>query len=105
MKKIKVFIDSNVLIAGIASDQGASSKLLKLIEEKEIDAYLSQQVFAESEKNIKKKLPESLSYFYAAIKLLPLKNLPASKNLDKKLHRFFPKRADQAIFETANRLK
>lgn len=105
MKKIKIFIDSNVLIAGLASDQGASSKLLKLIEEKKVDAYLNRIVFAETEKNIKKKLPESLSYFYAAIKILPLKNLLTPKNLDKRLNRFFFKRADQVIFETANRLK
>ena len=44
MKKIKIFIDSNVFIAGLASDQGSSSRLLQLIEWQVFDAYICQQI-------------------------------------------------------------
>ncbi len=105
MKKIKIFIDSNVLIAGLASDKGASHKLLKLIEARMIEAYFCQLIFEEVERNLKKKLPESLPYLYGAIKILSLNNLPTSRKLDKKLNRFFPKKSDQTIFETANKIQ
>lgn len=105
MKKTKIFIDSNVVIAGLASDQGASFKLLKLTEQRIFDAYICQLVLFESEKNIKQKLPESLPYFYYALKHLPLTILLDSKNIDKKLSKYFPKESDQLIFETVQKLK
>ena len=104
MKKTKIFIDSNVLIAGLASIQGASSRLLKLIESRVFDTYVCQLVLEESEKNIKKKLLESLPYFYYAIKYLPLTIVKDSKKSDKKLTRHFSKKSDQIIFQTVQKL-
>lgn len=105
MKKTKIFIDSNVLIAGLASDQGASFRLLKLIEQRIFDAYVCQLVLYESEKNIKKKLPESLPYFYYAFKNLPLAIVKDSKKFDRKLAKLFSKKSDQIIFQTVQQLK
>lgn len=105
MKKAKIFIDSNVLIAGLASDQGASFHLLKLIELRIFDTYVCQLVLYESEKNIKKKLPEALPYFYYALKHLPFTILKDSRKIDKKLARNFPKKSDQIIFQTVQQLK
>src|SRR3990170_5530469 len=98
MKKTRIFIDSNVLIAGLASDQGASFRLLKLIEQRIFDAYVCQLVLYESEKNIKKKLPESLPYFYYALKNLSFTVIKDLEKIDKKLTKKFPKKSDQIIF-------
>ena len=105
MKKAKIFIDGNVIIAGLASDQGASFRLLKLIEFRIFEAYVCQLVLKESEKNIKKKLPESLPYFYYALKKLPLTIVRDIKKFDKKLSKLFSKKSDQVIFQTVRKLK
>lgn len=105
MKKTKIFIDSNVLITGMASDIGASFKILKLIELRIFDAYVCQLVLYESEKNIKKKLPESLPYFYYALKHLPFTIIKDSRKIDKKLTKNFPKKSDQIIFQTVQKFK
>jgi len=105
MKKTRIFIDSNVLIAGLASDQGASFRLLKLIEQRIFDAYVCQLVLYESEKNIKKKLPESLPYFYYALKNLPLTIVKDSKKFDNKLAKHFSKKSDLIIFQTIQKLQ
>lgn len=105
MKKNKIFIDSNVFIAGIVSSKGASGNLLRLISESVFNAYICKLVIWESERNIQKKLPKFLPYFYYAIGKLPLVVLKDSANLDKKIARNFPKKSDQIIFETANKLQ
>lgn len=105
MKKIKLFLDSNVLIAGLASSKGASAVILRLIEAKAIEAYLSQQVIEESERNLRKKLPEFLPYYYYALKYLPLTILKDSKNIHRNLSKYFPKKSDQIIFQTVQKLE
>lgn len=105
MKKAKVFLDSNVLIAGLASTRGASATVLRLIESKVVEAYISNQIVMESERNIKKKLPEFLPFFYYTLSYLPLTVLLDSKNINKRLSKHFPKESDQLIFETVQKLK
>jgi len=98
-------LDSNVLIAGLASNKGASALVLKLIEAQAVKAQISKQIVKETERNIKKKLPEFLSYFYYALNYLPLTISTDSKNIDKRLSKYFPKKSDQMIFETVQKLK
>lgn len=105
MKKTKIFIDNNVLIAGLASDQGASFRLLELIEQRIFDAYVCQLVLYESEKNIKKKLPKFLPFFYYALKNLPFIIVKDSKKFDRKLAKLFSKKSDQKIFQTVQKLQ
>ena len=60
--KPKVFVDADVLFAGSAapSEQGASLVLLRMAEITLLEAYASQQVVAEVERNLLAKLPKAL---------------------------------------------
>ena len=60
---IKIFIDSSVLIAGLISDEGASSKILSFCESKIVEGWISSQVIKEVEENIKRKIPQILNGF------------------------------------------
>lgn len=63
--KTKVFVDSDVLFAGSAapSESGASLVVLRMAEITLIEAYASQQVLAEVERNLAAKLPNALPAF------------------------------------------
>lgn len=105
MKKIKIFLDSNVLIAGLASIKGASAIVLRLTEIKAFEVFISQQIILESERNIKKKLSEFLPYFYYAIKYLPLEVSKDFQKQDLKLAKLLSKESDQMIFQTVSKIK
>ncbi len=51
IQKIKVFIDTSVLIAGVASLTGASAAVLDLCEAESIQMVISRQVLVEAERN------------------------------------------------------
>ncbi len=72
-KTIRVFFDSSVIIAGLASSTGSSSMLLILAEMGVIEPYVSEQVVTEVISNIEKKLPASLPQFFILFKTLPFK--------------------------------
>lgn len=72
VKKIKVFFDSSVITAGLASSRGASCMLLSLTEMEVIESYISEQVVTEVIRNIEKKLPSCLPQFFTLFKNLPL---------------------------------
>ena len=55
---IKIFLDSSVIIAGIASDKGASHFILELSKEKKIKAYISSTIIKEVIRNLQKKFPQ-----------------------------------------------
>jgi len=63
--KPRVFIDADALFAGAASpsDHGASLVVLRMAEITLIDALASEQVIAETERNLRNKLPEALPAF------------------------------------------
>lgn len=61
MKKPEIFLDSSALIAGIVSGQGAARVLLLLAEDEKIVLLVSEQVIAEVERNIARKMPRALS--------------------------------------------
>lgn len=59
----KAFFDSDALMAGSASHQGAAFILLQLSELGLIQGYTSQKVIAECRKNLHLKLPDALPSF------------------------------------------
>ncbi len=61
--KIKVFIDTNVLIAGLHSITGASATLLDLCEAGVIQMVVSRQVLIEADRNFAAKFPELVDRF------------------------------------------
>ena len=105
MKKIKIFLDSNVLIAGLVSSVGASGAVLELIKENILKINISRLVLEESERNLRKKLPRFLPYYFYAIENFPFVIIEDSKGLDNKIAKLFPKKSDQVIFQTVQQLK
>ncbi|MDD3654371.1 MAG: PIN domain-containing protein [Desulfotomaculaceae bacterium] len=79
MKPSQVFLDSSVIIAGLASPTGGSHEILALSELKLITPCISEDVVREVIRNIKKKLPSSLPHFYTLFKTLPFKILDAAE--------------------------
>jgi hypothetical protein len=64
-RKPRVFVHADVLFAGAASpsEHGASLIILRLGEITLIEAVASQQVIAETERNLEEKLPQALPAF------------------------------------------
>lgn len=75
-KKIKVFLDSSVIIAGLASSRGGSREVLLLAELGVIIPVISEQVVTEVLRNVERKLPQCLPEFYTLFKILPLVMAP-----------------------------
>jgi putative PIN family toxin of toxin-antitoxin system len=75
-KKIKVFLDSSVVIAGLASRRGGSRTVLLLSELGLIIPVISAQVVTEVLRNVERKLPQCLPEFYTLFKILPLVMAP-----------------------------
>lgn len=61
--KIKVFVDTSVLISGLASSTGASGAVLDLCEAEVIQMVISRQVIVEADRNFVAKLPRLLTRF------------------------------------------
>ncbi len=62
-----LFLDSSALVAGIASPTGAARALLLLGEAKKIQLTISEQVVAETERAVARKIPAALSLVRQAI--------------------------------------
>ena len=69
-QRLKVFLDTSALIAGIVSSRGAARALLQLAEIGLIEVFVSKQVIVEADRNIEDKLPEMLSEYREFIRLL-----------------------------------
>lgn len=65
---IRVFLDTNVIIAGIASLTGASNVVLDLCESEIIEMIISKQVLIEADRNFEKKFPSLIQEFRVFIK-------------------------------------
>jgi predicted nucleic acid-binding protein len=74
-RNVRIFCDSDVLIAGTASTTGASHILLRLSELTLIDCVTSQYAIREVERNLLAKLPTAIPAFRlileAALKICP----------------------------------
>jgi putative PIN family toxin of toxin-antitoxin system len=62
-QKIKVFIDTNVLIAGVNSVTGASASILDLCEAGVLQMVVSRQVLIEADRNFAAKFPQLVGRF------------------------------------------
>jgi len=83
MRQSKVFLDSSVIIAGLASNTGGSNEILALAELGVIIPYISEDVVSEVVRNIQKKLSGSSALFITLFKKLPFKMIEFSeKDLD-----------------------
>jgi len=69
-QRLKVFLDTSALIAGIASVKGAARAVLQLAETGLIEVIVSRQVIVEADRNIEDKLPEMLGEYREFIKFL-----------------------------------
>ncbi len=68
MSKLNLFLDSSVLFTGIASETGAARVLLLLAESENINVTISEQVVAETERAIARKVLQALNDLREAIK-------------------------------------
>ena len=62
-QRIKVFIDTNVLIAGVHSVTGASATILDLCEARVLQMVVSRQVLIEADRNFAAKFPQLVGRF------------------------------------------
>ena len=83
--RLRVFLDTSALIAGIASSTGAAREVFRLAELQLIELVLSIQVIVEADRNIEAKLPEMLYEYRAFLGLLSplLVDDPSSKDIKK----------------------
>lgn len=86
-KSIKIFLDSNVIISGLFSDKGAPRIILDLLSLglPQLAGATGEYNIIEIERNIRKKMPQSLPVYR---KYLPLMNLdiiplPSSRDIAK----------------------
>jgi len=86
MSKVNLFLDSSVLFAGIASPTGAARVLLILGEAGRIRLAISEQVIAETERAIARKLPKSLSDVREAIRTSVTQVIPDPSPAEVKAH-------------------
>lgn len=69
MSRAEVFFDSSALFAGVVSATGAARALLLLSEAGVlIQVIVSEQVIAETERNVAGKLPRALPYYREALR-------------------------------------
>lgn len=66
----RVFLDSNILVAGLLSRTGASAAILDLAEAEEILAVVSRQVLVEVDSVYERKFPHLLERFRRFLKNL-----------------------------------
>ncbi len=64
----RVFVDTNVLIAGLLSQTGASAHLLDLGDAGDIDLVLTRYVLTEFNQVVTKKFPHATERYYAFLK-------------------------------------
>lgn len=69
-KKNRVFIDSSVLIAAAISSTGFARELISQGFTQKIDLYISPDVIEEAQRNLERKAPQGLEYFYKIYKSL-----------------------------------
>ena len=77
-KEVKIFLDSNVKISGLFSDKGAPRIILDLLclDLPVLAGMTGQYNIIETERNIKKKMPEVLSLYNDYLPKLNLEIIP-----------------------------
>jgi len=92
MIPLKIFFDADALIAGSASQTGASFLLLQLCEIRILRGLTCRQVVSECRRNLTKKLPQAVPIFDEIIKrALEIKKNPTLDEQKKYRHMAHPK--------------
>ena len=92
MLPLKIFFDADTLIAGSASQTGASFLLLQLFEIRVLIELTCRQVVAECRRNLIKKLPQAEPIFDEIIKrALEIKKNPTLDEQNTYRHMAHPK--------------
>jgi len=88
MSKIRVFLDSSAVIAGVISSTGAARVLLVMSENGQIETFISEQVITESERSIARKAPQALPELRQTLKDAGLKvvHKPTYKEIKENLY-------------------
>jgi len=68
MSRSDLFLDSSVLFAGVVSPDGAARALLLLAEAGLVTVTVSEQVVAETERAVARKVPQALAYYREALR-------------------------------------
>jgi predicted nucleic acid-binding protein len=88
MPEINLFLDSSALFTGIASEKGAARALLILAETGHVTVTISEQVVAETERAIARKVPQALKDLRQAIlsSKAQIVNDPSPEDVKANLH-------------------
>ncbi|MEE9118517.1 MAG: PIN domain-containing protein [Calditrichia bacterium] len=88
----KIFFDADALVAGSASQTGASFLLLQLCEIRILTGLTCQQVVAECRRNLRKKLPQAEPIFNEIVEhSVEIKKNPTLDEQNKYRHMAHPK--------------
>ena len=68
MSRPDLFLDSSALFAGVVSPDGAARALLLLAETGLVTITVSEQVVAETERAVARKIPQALAYYREALR-------------------------------------
>ena len=90
-RRLRVFIDTSALMAGLISSSGAAREVLRLAEAEVIEVIVSQQVIVEADRNFGKKFPDLLASFRLFIRSLnpvvvPDPPVPAVRDAARVIH-------------------
>ncbi|MFH1609929.1 MAG: PIN domain-containing protein [Candidatus Bipolaricaulota bacterium] len=77
VRRPRVYLDADVLLAAAASTQGASHVIAKLCELTVVEGVISETVQVEVERNLLAKLPAALPAFRALVRAAKLAVIPA----------------------------
>ena len=69
-RKLRVFLDTSALIAGILSSKGAAREVLRLGEAEVIEIVVSRQVLIEADRVLQEKFQDLLDSYHAFLKSL-----------------------------------
>jgi len=87
MTRPDLFFDSSALFAGVVSASGASRALLLLAEAGLLTVTVSEQVVAETERAVARKIPRALVDFRSALRSTGLRLVPDPASGDVEAHR------------------
>ncbi len=76
VRRPKVYLDTDVLLAAAGSTKGASHLIIKLSELTLIEGVISEAVRVEAERNLIAKLPHALPAYRAFLKSAKLREIP-----------------------------
>jgi predicted nucleic acid-binding protein len=81
-KRLEVFLDSSVILAGIGSETGASGVVLDLCEAELMVPIISKQVVIEVDRAVSAKLPhlaDKLRHYFSGIRFVMMEDPPVEK--------------------------